>query len=73
MRLFHRKSRPRESYDPALLTPAIRSSICTGEKAAGFIERKSGKFREVMLLKSPADLEKFRERYGIEGDIETTY
>ena len=73
MRFFGRKPVPRESYDPVRLTPVIRSSICTGEKTAGFRENDTGRFREVMLLSSPADLAAFKERYGITGDIETIY
>ena len=73
MRLFGRKSEPRELYDREQLTPVIRSSICTGEKTAGFRENATGRFREVMLIASPADLAAFREMYGITGDIETIY
>ena len=73
MRLFGRKSEPRELYDREHLTPVIRSSICTGEKTAGFRENATGRFREVMLIASPADLAAFREMYGITGDIETIY
>ena len=73
MRLFGRKNAPRETYDTARYTPVIRSSICTGEKTAGFLETGTGRFVEVMLITSPADMEAFRERYGISGDIETIY
>ncbi len=73
MGLFRRKAAPRELYDPEELTPVIRSSICTGEKTAGFRENGTGRFREVMLISSPADLAAFRERYNITGDIETIY
>lgn len=73
MRLFSKPQPPRERYDPERLTPAIRASICTGEKTAGFREKDTGHFREVMMVRTPADLEEFRERYGIQGDIETIY
>ena len=73
MRLFGRKNTSREHYDAARLTPVIRSSICTGEKTAGFRENDTGRFRDVMLIRSPADLAEFREKYGITGDIETIY
>ena len=68
-----RKDPPRETYDPAVLRPVIRASICTGEKTAGFTEIATGRFREVMLVKNEADLRKFREQYGIEGEIKTVY
>ena len=73
MKLFGRKSVPHELYDSEKLTPVIRASICTGEKTAGFRETGTGRFRDVMLITSPADLAAFKERYGITGDIETIY
>ena len=45
-----RKQAPAESYDPAKWKPVIRSSICTGEKVAGFIELETRHFRDIMLL-----------------------
>ena len=72
MRLFH-KDRPAGTYDPETLSPAIRSSICTGEKAAGFLEKNTGHFREVMLIRNQNDLEEFRRHYGITGEIPTIY
>ena len=60
-------------YDAEKLTPVIRCSICTGEKVAGFRDNSTGKFTDVMLLKSPRDLEAFRKKYGVEGEIENIY
>lgn len=54
-------------------TPAIRCSICTGEQVAGFRNGQTGRFEEVMLIRSPADLEEFKQRYGISGEIEKIY
>lgn len=71
--LFQKKKPVTETYDREALTPVIRSSICTGEKVAGFQETAGGKFREVMLIRNAADLEEFRKRYGIEGEIKTIY
>ncbi len=67
------KKAPAEAYDRALLEPAIRSSICTGEKVVGFREKETGRFREVSLIRTPADLDAFKQKYGIEGDIPTFY
>ena len=61
------------AFDRERLEPVIRSSICTGEKVAGFREKDTGRFREVCLIRSSADLDAFREKYGIEGDIPTIY
>ena len=75
MGLFQRKEKRMggKTYDPGKLTPVIRSSICTGEKAAGFREKETGKIQEVMLIRDEADLESFRREYGITGEIETIY
>lgn len=67
------KKAPVEAYDAALLEPVIRSSICTGEKVAGFREKETGRFREVSLIRTPDDLAAFKRKYGIEGDIPTIY
>ena len=54
-------------------TPVIRCSICTGEQVAGFRDSETGRFEEVMLLRSPGDLEQFKQQYGISGEIEKIY
>ena len=53
--------------------PVIRCSICNGEQVGGLKNRATGEFEEVMLIRTPADLEEFRETYGIEGEIKTIY
>lgn len=74
MRLFGKKTEtPREEYDRSRLTPVIRSSICTGEKTAGFRENDTGKFHEVVLVRNQEDLDAFKRRYGITEDMETIY
>ncbi|MBR6165418.1 MAG: aspartate dehydrogenase [Clostridia bacterium] len=73
MNLFKRKAVPQQTYDTEKWTPVIRSSICTGEKTAGFLEKDTGKFRDVMLIRSGEDLEDFKARYGISGEIGTIY
>ena len=45
---------------------AIRCSICTGEEVAGFQELETGRFHEERLLQSSADLEDFKQEYGID-------
>ncbi len=59
-------------YDPETQYPAIRASICTGEKVAGFRDKKSGSFTEVMLIRSQKDIETFKERYHVD-DLPTEY
>ncbi len=59
-------------FDPGLYDAAIRSSICTGEKVAGFRHKRTGAFTEVMLIRSAKDLEAFRERYHVDS-LKTIY
>jgi hypothetical protein len=55
----------KETYDRDELRPVIRSSICTGEKVAGFKELRTGKFTEIMLIRNEEDRKLFLERYDI--------
>ena len=61
------------TYDCEKLKPAIRQSICTGERVAGFKDRTTGRFTDVMLLRTEKDLEKFKKEYGITEEIEVFY
>ena len=63
---FRKKSVKPKSYDRENQIPVIRSSICTGEKTAGFKDRRTGHFTEVMLIRTDADLEQFRKEYGVD-------
>ena len=72
MKLFKKKT-VRQTFDKENYTPIIKSSICTGEQVAGFRNNETGKFVEVMLLKSSADLDKFKEMYEIKGEIAKEY
>lgn len=60
-------------YDPKTQEPVLRCSICNGEQVAGFKDKKTGAFSEVMFIRSPADLESFRTQYGIQGEIKKIY
>ena len=53
------------SFNPEVEEAVIRSSICTGEKVAGFKNRENGHFTEVMIIRSKEDEEFFKEKYGI--------
>ena len=63
--MFFKKKKKVLSYDRETLRPVIRVSICTGEETAGFKDRNTGKFKEIMLLRQPKDLEEFMETYGL--------
>ena len=70
--MFGRKSR---DYSPEEWEPVIRSSICMGEKVAGFKNRHTGVFEDVMLVRVPSDVEVLRQKYGISAEtkIPTIY
>ena len=71
--LFRRKRETR-TYDRETQKPVIRASICTGERTAGFRNLQTGKFTEVMLVRSEEDLREFRRLYGLgDGEISTEY
>lgn len=70
---FRRNNNRVETYDKERLYPAIRSSICTGEKVAGFKNRETGSFTEITLVMSDKDIEDFKNRYGITGEVEVFY
>ena len=53
-------------FNPETQYAVIRSSICTGEKVAGFRDKKDGRFTEIMLIRSPKDIESFKETYGVD-------
>ena len=59
-------------FDPEKQIAVIRSSICTGEKVAGFKDLEGGHFTEVMLIRSRQDEERFRELYRLET-VKTEY
>ena len=66
--MFWKRKRPnRISFEKTGKIPVIRSSICTGEQTAGFRDTASGKFEEVMLLQSDADLQEFLRLYGVDA------
>lgn len=62
-----------QSYDKENKKPVIKSSICNGEQVAGFKDIHTGKMEEVMLIKNPADLDKFKAMYDIEEEIKKEY
>ena len=69
--LFKKKKTPVKTYDRTQKKPAVKASICTGEKVAGFIDLTSGKFEDIMFIRSGSDMQRFLEMYQItEQDIE---
>ena len=72
MGLFKKKIM-KKTYDREHMKPVICVSICTGEKVAGFKDIRTGKIEEIMLIRSPEDLEKFKEIYEITEEIAKEY
>lgn len=61
-----------KAYDPETQIAVVRGSICTGERVAGFKDRQSGQFKEVMLIRSQRDLEEFKRQYKVDT-VKTEY
>ena len=66
---FWKKKNPVQDikFDPDTQYAVIRSSICTGEKVAGFKNKADGHFTEVMLIRNPEDEKYFKEIYGLDS------
>ena len=69
MKLFGRRKAKEVAvqFDSETQYAVIRSSICTGEKVAGFKNKTDGHFTEVMLIRSAADEKEFKETYGVDS------
>ena len=72
MGLFKKKTIVK-TYDKDNKKPVIKASICNGEQIAGFKDIHTGKIEEVMLIKSPADLDAFKKMCGIDDEIAKEY
>ena len=56
---------PAYKYDPEIEKPIIKASICNGEQVAGFKNKTTGQFSEVMFIKDNSDLNLFMKTYGL--------
>ena len=72
MRLFKKKI-VAKTYDKENKKPVIKASICNGEQVAGFKDIHTGKLEEIMLIRTPGDIEDFKSMYGIEEEITKEY
>lgn len=72
MRLFKKKIIAK-TYDKKNKKPVIKASSCNGEQVAGFKDIHTGKLEEIMLIKTPEDIEDFKSMYGIEEEITKEY
>ena len=65
--MFWKRRKPASiAFDKTGKIPVICASICTGEQVAGFKDTTSGKFEELMLIRSSADLQEFLYQYQVE-------
>ena len=74
MAWFHRKKAPVIPYDPETQRPAVRRSICTGEMTAGLMDRRTGRFIDVMRVDGEAGLEAFCREIGADpNEVKNIY
>ena len=66
MGLFGKKKNEYVKMPEGDFEPVIRCSICTGEQTLCARERGTGALHELMLLRTPADLEGFCAANGID-------
>ena len=64
---FGKKGQVKKDFDRENKRPVLKCSICNGEQVAGFKDVHTGKFEEVMLIRTERDLEAFKEMYGIQS------
>lgn len=71
MGLFGKKkvTTPIVKYDPEKQKAVLKCSICNGEQVAGFKDKQTGHFTEVMFVKNGQDLDTFMEMYNLSAVI----
>lgn len=70
--MFRRRIIEKRTYDKEKLKPVLKCSICNGEQVAGFKNRQTGKFEEVMFIRDTKDLAQFMEMYEL-SSVEKEY
>lgn len=71
--MFGKRPAPK-TYDKERCKPVLHCSICTGEQVAGFKDLRTGRFEDVMLVRTPKDLKLFLDQYGLdESQLEKDY
>lgn len=64
--MFRKKKKPVE-FDRENQRAILKCSICTGEQVAGFKDKHTGKFQEVMLIRNNRELEEFMKMYDLDN------
>ena len=62
---WFQKKKETGTYDHDRLTPAIRSSICTGEQTLCARDKETGKLQELVLITDPSYLEGLCDANGL--------
>lgn len=74
MALFRKKQTEYPKFPEGDHVPVLRCSICTGEQVLCAKEVSTGRLHELMLIRSPEELEGFCAYNGISSDsIEKIY
>ena len=60
------------TYDPETMEPAVKKSICTGETTVGFVEISTGRYHDLKLVSSQAEIDEFMRQTGVDS-IKTIY
>lgn len=63
--MFAKHKRAAAAFDRTGKVPVLRSSICTGERVAGFKDLATGALLEERLILTDADLQAFLREYGL--------
>jgi len=56
---------PQIEFNSETQRAVVKCSICTGEQVAGFKDKQTGHFTEVMLIRDAKDLDAFMNRYDL--------
>ncbi|MBR5418271.1 MAG: aspartate dehydrogenase [Clostridiales bacterium] len=74
MTIFPRKKHLSIAFDPLKEEPVIKKSICTGEATVGFVDKNTGRYRDIRKVSSPVEIEAFCEEVEIDPKtIRTIY
>ena len=74
VKLFERRKTEYPKFPDGDHVPVLKCSICTGEQVLCAKDINTGKLHELMLIRSPKDLEGFCEANSINAEsIEKVY
>ena len=74
MGLFGKKKSEYVKMPEGDFEPVLRCSICTGEQVLCARDKKTGELHELMLIRTPADLDGFCAANGIDpSSVEKIY